>query len=165
MVEFALMKRFFVSLPLLLSMTMLAPGQDSKPDFSGKWIFNVQKSALQIPAPSSMTLQIDQHDPHVHLIRVQVYGDTSDTWTLDAATDDQREIVQQSPLYVSRSRLYWYGNSLILDEKIVAGDGSKATNIVKYSLDTDGKTLVALETEKTKVSRTTNKWVYDKQTQ
>ncbi len=110
-----------------------------------------------------MTLQIEQHDPHIRLSRTQVYGGKSDLWTLDTATDGQKEVVQHSALYTSHIRMYWDGDTLVLDEKITAGDGSKATNTVKYALGADGTSLVAVENEETPVGKTTNKWVYDKQ--
>jgi hypothetical protein len=110
-----------------------------------------------------MTFQIEQHDPHLRLSRTQVYGGKSDTWTLDAVTDSSREVVQHSALYTSHIRRYWDGDALVLDEKITAGDGSKATNRLKYTLAGDGKTLVAVESEETPVGKATNKWVYDKQ--
>ncbi|MGB8885302.1 MAG: hypothetical protein WCC87_01190 [Candidatus Korobacteraceae bacterium] len=158
------MKHLLAALPILLSMSMLAHGQQSsKPNFSGAWIFDAQKSTLQDPAPSSMTLQIEQHDPHIRLSRTQVYGGKSDLWTLDTATDGQKEVVQHSALYTSHIRMYWDGDTLVLDEKITAGDGSKATNTVKYALGADGTSLVAVENEETPVGKTTNKWVYDKQ--
>lgn len=164
MLECASMKRLLVALPLLLATSIFSPAQQpSKPNFSGTWIFNAQKSTLQDPAPSSMTFQIEQHDPHLRLSRTQVYGGKSDTWTLDAVTDSSREVVQHSALYTSHIRRYWDGDALVLDEKITAGDGSKATNRLKYTLAGDGKTLVAVESEETPVGKATNKWVYDKQ--
>lgn len=166
MLKCASMKRLIASLPLLLAMNILAHGQQSsKPNFSGTWVFNAQKSTLQDPPPSSMTFQIEQHDPHFRLSRTQVYGGKSDTWTLDTVTDGQKEVVQHSALYTSHIRMYWDGDTLVLDEKISASDGSKASNMVKYSLAGDGKTLLAVENEETPVGKATNKWVYDKQTQ
>lgn len=166
MLECASMKRSLVSLPLLLLMSILAYGQQaSKPNLSGIWVFNAQKSTLQDPAPSSMTFKIEQNDPHLRLSRTQIYSGKSDTWTLDTVTDGQKEVVQHSALYTSHIKMYWDGDTLVLDEKITAGDGSKATNTVKYTLASDGKTLLAVESEETPVGKATNNWVYDKQSQ
>lgn len=159
------MKCTLASLPLLLSLSIFAHGQQpaAKPNLSGTWVFDAQKSSLQDPPPSSMTFKIEQNDPHIHLSRTQVYGGKSDTWTLDTITDGQKEVVQHSPMYTSHIKTYWDGDSLVLDEKITAGDGSKATNVVKYSLASDGKTLQADENEVTPLGKSANKWVYDKQ--
>jgi hypothetical protein len=160
------MKCSIVLLPLLMSVSILVHGQQSaKPNLSGTWVFDAQKSLLQDPPPTSMTFQIDQHDPHVRLSRTQVYGGKSDTWTLDTVTDGQKEVVQHLALYTTHTRMYWDGDALVLDEKITASDGSKATNTVKYSLADDGKTLLGIETAVTPVGKATNKWVYEKQAQ
>ncbi|MFZ0315183.1 MAG: hypothetical protein WAL85_20955 [Candidatus Korobacteraceae bacterium] len=163
------MKASLVSLLLLLfGLTIAASGQQpqSKPNFSGAWVFNAQKSALKLTPPSSMTLQIKQDDPQIRLARTQVYDDKSYSWDLDILTDGQKEVVQNSSLYIANIKMYWQGNSLVLDQKITTSDGSKATDVVTYSLSPDGNTLQAVEHQVTPGSKaTTNKWVYEKQTQ
>ena len=77
----------------------------------------------------------------MHFSRVQVYGGKKDTWTLDAMTDGQKEVVQHLPLYTSHIRVYWEGDALVLDEKITAGDGTQASNKVKYTVSGDGNLL------------------------
>ena len=163
------MKASPVSLLLaLFALTIASPGQQppSKPNLSGTWVFNAQKSALKWPPPTSMTLQIDQNDPQVRLMRTQVYGDKSYDWKLDILADGQKEVVQNSSLYTANIRMYWEGNSLVLDQKITASDGTKATDLVTYSLSGDGSTLQAIERQATAGSKPiTSKWVYEKQPQ
>lgn len=163
------MKTSPVSLLLaLFALTIASPGQQtqSKPNLSGTWVFNAQKSASKWTPPTSMTLQIDQNDPQVRLTRTQVYGDKSYDWKLDILADGQKEVVQNSSLYTANIRMYWEGNSLVLDEKITATDGTKATDLVTYSLSSDGNVLEAIERQATAGSKSiTSKWVYDKQTQ
>ena len=161
------MKRFIVSaLPMLVLMSVLAHGQQSpKPDFSGTWVFNLQKSTLQDPPPSSMTLKIEYHEPRIHLSRTQVYGGKNIPWTLEATVGDPKDVVQHSSLYTSRIKAYWEGDSLVVNEKITASDGAKATSLVKYTLADDGKTLQAEERDETPAGNATNKWVYEKRAQ
>src|SRR5664279_2499342 len=111
------MKRTSHSLLLIACLSLAAHGQtsQSKPNLSGTWVFNAQKSALKTTAPTSMTLKIDQNDPEVKLARVQVYGDQKFPWDLDIVADGQKEIVQTSPLYTANIRMYWDGSSLVLD--------------------------------------------------
>jgi hypothetical protein len=152
----------------LFVLTIAAQGQQpqSKPDFSGTWVFNAQKSAPKWTPPSSMTLHIDQKDPQVRLTRTQVYDDKSYGWDLDILADGQKEVVQNSSLYTANIRMYWQGNSLVLDQKITASDGTKATDVVTYSLSPDGGTLQAVEHQATAGAKaTTSKWVYEKQAQ
>jgi hypothetical protein len=163
------MKASPVSLLLaLFVLTIASQGQQpqSKPNFSGTWVFNAQKSALKWTPPSSMTLHIDQNDPQVRLKRTQVYDDKSYGWDLDILADGQKEVVQNSSLYTTNIRMYWQGNSLVLDQKITTSDGSKATDVVTYSLSSDGNTLQAVEHQATAGAKpTTSKWVYEKQGQ
>ena len=53
--------------------------------------------------------------------------------------------MQNSSLYTANIKMYWQGNSLVLDQKITTSDGSKATDVVTYSLSPDGNTLQAVE--------------------
>ncbi len=164
------MKRALVSLLLLGAVSAFAAyGQaaPSKPNFSGTWVFDAQKSSLTIPAPSSMTMQIDQNDPQVRFARTQVYGSQSFSWKLDIVADGKKEVVQKSPAYTANSRVFWQGNSLILDQKMIAPDGTTVTDLVTYSLADDGKTLQGVEQQATVGAKgsTTNKWVYDRKGQ
>jgi hypothetical protein len=154
---------------LLLALIAMAAAVEAqtaaKPNLSGTWVFNAQKSALKVPAPSSMQLTIVQNDPQVQLARTQVYGDQSFKWDLDIVADGQKEVVQNSPAYTANVRAYWQGNALVVDQKITAPDGTKATDQIAYSLSGDGKMLEAVEHEATVGAKgaTTNKWVYEKQ--
>ena len=161
------MTRLIVPLLLLVSMGSLAQGQqaDSKPNLSGTWVFDAQKSALKMPAPTSLTMKIQEQNPQIQIVRTQAYGDQTNTWNLDIVADGQKEVVQKSDLYTSNIRMYWEGNSLVLDEKITATDGTKVSNLVTYSLAPDG-TLQAVEKIDGAMKKPiTNKWVYDKQAQ
>ena len=163
------MKRAPLALLVFGAMSSLAFGQSpqSKPNLSGIWVFSPQKSTLKVPAPTSMTLQIEQNDPQITFARNQVYGDQSFDWKLDIVADGQKEVVQNSSAYTTNNRAYWQGNSLILDQKIAAPDGTKVNDLVTYSLADDGRTLQALEHETTVGAKgsVTNKWVYDKKAQ
>ena len=147
----------------LLSSLGVAEAQGQKPNFSGTWILNLKKSALQISPPSSATFVIQHHDPHFHLTRTHVFNGKSDTWSIDILTDGKQEVVEQiSDEYTSRTRMYWEGNSLVLDMTISDKSGGKATNLVKYSLADNGKTFIALEHFKAPKDEHLNKWVFDK---
>lgn len=146
-----------------LSITLFGQAPSSKPNFSGTWIFNAQKSALKVPPPSSMTLKIEQNDPEIRFARTQVYGDQTFAWKLETVADGQKEVVQNEPGYTSNNRVYWDGSSLVLDQKITAQDGTKVNDQVTYSLIGDG-TLQAVERQTTVGAKGTvvNKWLYEK---
>jgi hypothetical protein len=143
------------------------PTPEAKPDFSGTWVFNAHKSKLKMPAPENLTLRIEQKNAHVQLVRTQTYGGQKFDWTLDGAIDGKQEVVQKNPQYTANIRVYWQGDALILDQKITATDGTVATDIVTYSLESDGRTLLGMERQETVGSSggATNKWVYERQAQ
>lgn len=146
--------------PFMLSAQQVA----SKPNLTGKWVFSAQKSSLKVPPPNSMTLEIEQSDPHIHFTRTQVYGDQKLNWELAAATNGQKDVVQEMPSYTANVHVYWDGSSLVLDQQMTASDGTKASDVVTYSLIDDGKVLQAVERQ-TVVGATgamMNKWVYDR---
>jgi hypothetical protein len=162
------MKGLLVVLLLLpLALPAAAQAQKAKPNLSGTWIFSPEKSSLKMPPPTSMTLQIAQNDPQINFSRSQVYGDRSFDWKLEAVADGQKEVVQKSPDYTVNIRVYWAGESLVLDQKITAADGTQANDMVTYSLANNGNTLEAVERQTTIGSKgsTTNKWVYEKRAQ
>ncbi len=154
----------FLLWPLALPVAAQAP--KARPNLSGTWVFSAQKSSLKMPAPTSMTLEIAQNDPQINFARSQVYGDRTFDWKLEAVTDGQKEVVQKSPDYTANIRVYWDGESLVLDQKITAPDGTQANDLVTYSL-VDGNTLQAVERQTTVGGKgsTTNKWVYEKRAQ
>ena len=150
----------------VLTIACQAQQTPSKPNFSGTWVFDAQKSAAKWAIPTSMTLQIDHNDPQIRLKRTQVFDDKSYAWDLDIVADGQKEVVQNSSLYTTNIRMYWQGTSLVLDQKITTSDGSKATDLVTYSLSSDGTMLQAVEHQAPPGAKPiTSKWVYEKQTQ
>jgi hypothetical protein len=155
----------FVSF-LLLMTGIAACGQapQSKPNLSGTWVFDSQKSALKVTGPSAMTLQIEQSDPKISFLRTQTYGDQSFTWKLEANSDGQKEVVDTSGGMTTNSRVYWQGNALVVDQKITASDGTKVDEMVTYTLDDNFNTLQAVERQTAVGGKgaTVNKWVYDK---
>jgi len=158
-----------ITAPLLLLAALVAfnaygQAPQTKPNLSGTWIFSLHKSALKVPPPSRMTLEIAQNDPEVTLSRTQVYGDQNYDWKLNIVADGQKEVVQDSPGYTTRSRVYWQGSAMVIDSKITASDGTTVTDVVTYNLGDGGKTLEAVERQVTQGAKgsTTNKWVYEK---
>lgn len=150
---------------LVVGIAAFGQTPQSKPNLSGTWVFDSQKSELKIPGPATMTLHIDQKDPHISFARIEKYGDQSFNWNLDADADSPKEIVNTAPNGVTTSsKVYWQGNALILDQKITASDGTKVNDMVTYTLDDNFSTLQAVERQTAVGGKgsTVNKWVYDK---
>jgi hypothetical protein len=127
-----------------LLLAVAASGQE-KPDFSGDWIFNPQESKLEIKikiARASFT--IDHKEPNFHFSRVFVIDGKQDALSYTMTTDG-REVVRKQADGTTYSRLYWDGDGLVFDTRIMLNDGREAINIVRYSLRDGGKTFVAEE--------------------
>ncbi len=133
----------------------------SQPNFTGHWTLNQQKSKLQIPPPTSSMFDIDHSDLKFRLQRTLVFGEQSNTITLDLIIDGQ-EHVHEIAGVKARIRLYWDEDTLVGDMKVAAAD-DEGTNVVPYSLDNEGETLVANERFRSTKQNYDNVWVLDKQ--
>jgi hypothetical protein len=147
---------------IAVGMAWIAWGPPGKSiDFSGVWKFNPEKSRLQVPVPSASTFVIEHEEPRFHLTRTHVYDGKPDTWSIDLTTDGT-EVIQQEGDQTLHIRLYWEGNQLIFDSKIILGE-REATNVVRYGLSEDGKTFTATESFRGPRLKYDNTWVFDKE--
>jgi hypothetical protein len=81
-----------------------------------------------------------------------------------ALTTDGKEKIDKEPGRTTTSRLYWDGDVLVFDERIVLTDGREATNVVRYSLRDGGRTLVAEEKFRGPFRKHDNLWAADRKT-
>ena len=133
----------------------------AKPDFTGSWKFNPDKSSLQIPAPESTTFVIDHREPRFHLERTHVFGGNSDTFCIDLITNGEAVVRAHAGFEINAS-LYWKAETLVFDSKLER-EGEQATNIVRYSLSDDGQSFIAIEQFCGKEYSYENTWVFDRQ--
>ena len=154
-----ILRILFVSL-VLATGTAAAAGE--KPDFSGTWVFNAQKSRLQVPARlESAVFTIDHREPVFRFSRVFVVRDREDSLSYELTTDGLEKVEKQSDRTIT-SRLYWDGEVLVLQNRIVLLDGREATNTVRYRLLKNLQTLVAEEEFRGPIRRHDNLWVADR---
>jgi hypothetical protein len=133
-----------------------------KPDFSGTWVLNLEKSKLQIQEKlDGASFTIDHKEPAFRFSRVFVVGGKEDALSYALTTDGKEKIVAE-PGRTTTSRLYWDGDVLVLDERIVLKDGREATNVVRYSLRDGGRTLVAEEKFRGPFHKHDNLWIADR---
>ncbi len=146
---------------LFVPIAWLGAQTPAKANFSGSWNLNLQKSTLQIPPPSASMFRIDHKEPQFHLSRTHFYGEKSETWSIDLTTDG-KEVYQKDGNLESWTRLYWQRNSLVFDQKLKL-NGKDGTNVVRYTLTDEGRTLIAVERMKTPKFSHYNYWVFEKQ--
>jgi hypothetical protein len=145
----------------LLVLSAAAAQTARKPNFSGTWKMNLEKSRLQTPAPDSSTLTIDHKEPSFRLSRTHVVKERPDTFSIGLTTDG-KELVTNDPGETAYNRCYWEGDTLVFAARIVRKD-REATNVVKYSLSPDGKQLTANEQFRGPIVKYDNIWVFDRQ--
>jgi len=139
----------------------MVAGESLKPDFSGTWRFNAEKSRLQIPPPDSSTFHIEQKESDFFLTRTHVYQGKADTFSIRLTTDG-KEVAQEMSGRTVRVRLNWEGSDLIFDS-ILAVSGREASNVVRYHLSEDGKTFIATERFRGPELKYDNVWVFDRE--
>ncbi len=160
------MKYKFIALVLFCVFHTLYAQSERRPNFTGTWILNPQKSKLESENPPIASKFIIQHrDPRWRLKRTHIYRDgMHNTWSITLTTDGKHEAVQHDGSGGQAiTRMYWDGNVLVLDMRLTDARGLTGSNVVRYSLSTDGKTMTALEHEEYPGGKVTNEWVFGKE--
>jgi hypothetical protein len=149
----------FAAAVLVLAGSMLGA---EKPNFSGTWVVNPERSRLADWAKfDSTTITIEHKEPALRFHRLSIKSGKTDE-SAYALTTDGVEKVEKTGGRTSTSRLTWDGNSLVLQDVIVLANGRQATNTVRYTLKDAGKTLVAEESFRGPVVKYDNLWVADR---
>jgi len=145
---------------MLLLASALPAENGAEPDFSGTWIFNPEKSRLEMSVPQKSIFWIEHKNASFKLTRTHNYGERWDTLSFDSPTDGQ-EIYRDIHGFETWTRLYWMGEELVLDMKL-AYRGEQGTNVVHYRLADEGKTFVAAEWYHMPSRQHHNLWVFDR---
>ncbi len=132
----------------------------SKPDLSGSWRFNREKSTLEIEAPDDTRLVIEHREPALRITRTHVSGDKQDTFSIDLTTDGREVLASHGDLRL-HARAYWDGDTLVFDTRISRA-GEEATNVVRYSLSPDGATFLGEESLRSATINYDNRWILDR---
>lgn len=131
-----------------------------RPDFTGKWKFNREKSALEIPYPDSTLFCIEHHDPRFHFERTHVTGNTQDVFIIDLTTDGSLVTRNHHDIEI-QGRLYWDSDVLVFDSQ-VCHENVRGRNLVRYHLSENGQTLTADERLTLGEHTHHNKWIFEK---
>ena len=150
-----------LAIGLLLS-NALAAGEDPKPDFSGTWGFNPEKSRLEttVPTQAELIFVIEHKDSKFRMTRTLILGERTDTLSWEATTDG-KEHHRKDGDYESWMRMTWMGDELILNSRLTR-HGEQGTNEAHYRLADGGKTLIAAEWFHMPSSQHHNYWVFDR---
>lgn len=141
------MYRIF-SLVTLTAMALAMPAglvAQDKPNFSGTWVLQTDKSDYgMMPPPMSRTDIIDHQEPKITIKRTATTAEGENKLDLVYAVDGKPWKNQAGPQEVS-STLHWEGQELVVVSEVDTPQGL-ATLTDRWSLSADGKTLTQTRT-------------------
>jgi hypothetical protein len=143
-------------------MIALAAGMSAKPNFSGDWKLNPQKSDYgPMPAPDSATLKVDHKDPSLKVAATQSgpQGEMSFDSTYD--TEGKETTNSFGPMEM-KTTAKWDGDDLAMSSKMDF-NGTEISVKGKWSLSADGKTLTQSSHVTSPQGEFDMKAVYEKQ--
>lgn len=124
---------------LLAAACGLALAQD-KPNFSGEWKMNAEKSDYgTVPKPEKMTRKIEHVEPNLRIVSTQS-GPRGETSAELKLTIDGKERVNKLGNVEVKTTIGWDGTVLCIDSKRPFQTGELVTQ-ERWTLAGDGKTL------------------------
>lgn len=131
----SLMSALFV---IAITANMAVAGD--KPDFSGTWKIDLNKSVFgPAPPPTSMTLIIDHRDPDISLHQSST-GPEGDRNVIAKYSTAGKETVNDFMGTPVKSKAHWDGKTLVIDSSLDSG-GAEVKLTQKWILSDGGKTL------------------------
>jgi hypothetical protein len=129
------MKKLMSTLFVIAAAANMAMAAD-KPDFSGNWKLDADKSTFgPMPPPSSLVAKIDHKDPDLSIETTQ-----NDQVQTAKYSTDGKETTNSMMGNDMKSKAVWEGKTLIVNSSLDAG-GAAVKLVSKYSLSDDGKIL------------------------
>jgi hypothetical protein len=133
------MKTLVSTLFVIAAAAALALAAD-KPDFSGDWKMDADKSVFgPMPPPTSMTRKIDHKDPDISVTEARS-GPQGDMNTTVKYSSDGKETTNSLMGNDVKSKAMWEGKTLVITSAANFG-GADVKLIDKWTLADDGKTL------------------------
>ncbi|HET9512492.1 MAG TPA: hypothetical protein VFO95_01085 [Gemmatimonadales bacterium] len=136
------MSRIFSAVMALAVATALpvSIAAQDKPNFSGTWVLQTDKSDYgMMPPPMSRTDIIDHQEPKITIKRTAATGEGENKLDLVYAVDGKPWKNQAGEQEVT-STLHWEGQELVVVSEVDTPQGL-ATLTDRWSLSADGKTL------------------------
>lgn len=131
------MRKTYCLAVLLVAPVLLAAG---KPDFSGEWKMNAEKSNFgPLPAPASMVRQIEHAEPRLRVVTTQS-GPKGEVRSEFNYAVDGKEHVNRSAGGEVRSVLRWDGDVLEVNSNRQVG-GATIKTLDRWTLSEDGRIL------------------------
>ncbi len=134
-------RRHIIALCAAIYFSLAVPsGAIAKPNFSGDWKINIEKSDFgAIPAPEKMERTITHEDPRLKFKTVQS-GPQGEVTTEMAYTTDGKPSTNKTPRGEVTGTARWDGETLAIDTKREV-QGMEITLVERWTLSEDGKIL------------------------
>lgn len=133
-----------------------------KPNFSGTWKLNVQKSDFgPLPGPESETDVIDHNDPKIKMAVVRKGDQGEQKYDLDLTIDGQEETHKLGDQDI-KTTANWDGSALMVLTKLTFQDNDVLIKSA-YTLSPDGKTVNVAAHLSSAMGEADQKLVFDKQ--
>jgi hypothetical protein len=158
------------ALACLLCAPTVAPAQSNaqtrtaRPNFSGTWKLNLQRSGPIMPRGlEALTMVIDHREPSITSRETRVVsGKTTSSKDGTATIDDIEHAWHPEPGITEKQRQSWSGTALIKHwEKTV--EGTTYISDIRQTLSEDGKVLIMSEHYREPGMQRIRDWVFEKQ--
>ncbi len=123
-----------------LATAWMAAGADSRPNYSGEWKLNLEKSDFgPLRPPTSRTDRIDHKDSNLNVTTIVVnpQGENTRRWS---CTTDGKECTNTIGPASLKTTVKWEGDALMVDSKGTFNDNEVQFKD-KWTLSEDGKML------------------------
>lgn len=152
---------FIYAVSLLLPYIVAVAAQ-SRPNFTGTWKLNVDKSDVEGFSPQSFVLEIVHKEPHVRSIAA-ITQEGKEAKSEVNFTTDGKDTVNKTPDGEGTDKARWEGNVLVRDTQGKLSNGLSLTQRDKYTLSEDGKTMTIARHYATEISEGNLRFVFEKQ--
>jgi hypothetical protein len=157
------MRVFRLGVVLILLVSAWPAFSQQKPNFSGQWTFNKEKSRLAAAWAAGIergTVRIDHREPQFTFERIFTIAG-KDSKVSYTQTTDGKAVEKVDGDIKESSRMYWEGDVLVLSERYQKPGLPEATNVVHYRLLEGGRVLEAVE-RVTGPGAHENLWIFEK---
>jgi hypothetical protein len=157
------MKKIALRCVAILALAALSCVAADKPNFTGKWTLDTEKSDFgQMPPPTSQIQEIDHKDPKLKIKTTTKSAQGDRTAEASYTTDGEENTNPGAQGSEVKSRTKWDGNKLVSNRKL-SFQGNEVEIADTQELGADGKTFTIDRTFKSAMGEGTQKLVFKKQ--
>ncbi len=149
---------------MLLAASIAAPGQEAKPDFTGKWVLDVAKSEFgPLPAPESQVNEIDHKEPKIKVATTSRGSQGERKTERNLTTDGEENTNAGFGGSQAKSRSKWDGKRLVTESTTENPNFGKIEIKEVWELAEDGKQLTVARDFKSSQGDANQKMIFKKE--